>query len=107
MKIEIKNLEFKTIIGILDYERTKKQKVVIDCKIVYEYKKDFIDYAEVSQMIETIMIEKKFLLIEKALAYLSEKLKNRYKNIEKLKLTIRKPTVMKNSIVGVSETYKF
>ena len=48
MKIQISNLTFKAIIGILDFERIKKQKVIINLSFEYEFSKDkFIDYAEV------------------------------------------------------------
>jgi dihydroneopterin aldolase len=107
MKIEICSLEFEAILGILEHERKNRQKVIVNCEIYYDYKENFIDYSKVSQMIETLMISKKFLLIEDALAFLSKKLKKSYKDIKKLKLTIKKPTIMKNSIVSVSETYKY
>ncbi|NCB13429.1 MAG: dihydroneopterin aldolase, partial [Erysipelotrichia bacterium] len=47
MKIEISNLTFKCIIGILDFERIKKQKVMIDLSFEYQFSKDnFINYAD-------------------------------------------------------------
>jgi len=54
MKIHINDLSFKCIIGILDFERIKKQKVIINLSFEYEFSKDkFINYAEVSNLIET------------------------------------------------------
>lgn len=47
MKIDIENLEFKCIIGILDFERVKKQKVIINLSFDYDFGKDnFIDYSK-------------------------------------------------------------
>ena len=40
MKIEISDLTFKCIIGILDFERIKKQKVIINISFEYDFSKD-------------------------------------------------------------------
>ena len=40
MKIEIEQLTFKCIIGILDFERVKKQKVIINLSFDYDFGKD-------------------------------------------------------------------
>jgi dihydroneopterin aldolase len=62
MKIEISDLTFKCIIGILDFERIKKQKVIINISFEYEFSENtFINYAEISQLIKKTMKEKKFL----------------------------------------------
>ncbi len=54
MKIEISDLTFKCIIGILDFERTKKQKVIVNISFEYNFSKDmFINYAEISELIKT------------------------------------------------------
>ncbi|MGB5791422.1 dihydroneopterin aldolase [Poseidonibacter sp.] len=102
MKIEITDLTFKCIIGILDFERVKKQKVVINISFEYEYKKDyFIDYSEVSNLVKTIMKKKKFLLLEDALLIIQKKLNKTYK-ITKLKIKISNPDILKDCIVSLS-----
>ncbi|MFA9372552.1 MAG: dihydroneopterin aldolase [Poseidonibacter sp.] len=102
MKIEITDLTFKCIIGILDFERVKKQKVVINISFEYEYQKDyFIDYSEVSNLVKTIMKKKKFLLLEDALLIIQKKLNKTYK-ITKLKIKISKPDILKDCIVSLS-----
>lgn len=102
MKIEIKDLNFKCIIGILDFERIEKQKVIIDISFEYEFDKDiFIDYSEVSSFIKKQMKKKKFLLIEDAIIYFEKELYNKYK-INKLYLKISKPNILKDCIVSVS-----
>ena len=108
MKILIENLTFDTIIGILDFERTIPQKVSIDCTIDYSYSEgSFINYAEVTQLIETTMKEKKFELIETALDLLGKTLKEDFPLIQKLSLTIRKPNILSNCTVGVLQTFDF
>ena len=53
MKIEIEQLTFKCIIGILDFERVKKQKVIINLSFDYDFIKDnFIDYSEVANLVK-------------------------------------------------------
>ncbi|MAD41491.1 MAG: dihydroneopterin aldolase [Arcobacter sp.] len=102
MKVEIKDLSFKCIIGILDFERVKKQKVVINVSFEYKFKKDvFIDYSEISSLIESKMKMKKFLLIEDAIIYFETKLYKLYK-VKNLQIKISKPDILKNCIVSVS-----
>lgn len=85
-------LEFKCIIGCLDFERKKPQKVKIKLKIKND---DFIDYAEISDFIYAKMKEKKFIYIEDALKYFELKLKEKYPKITKIKLQIAKPQIFK------------
>jgi dihydroneopterin aldolase len=73
MKIDIENLEFKCIIGILDFERVKKQKVIINLSFEYDFSNDnFIDYSEVVDLIKQTMKKEKFKLIEDAIIYLTK-----------------------------------
>ena len=78
-EILIEDLTFETIIGILDFERKRVQKVVINLKILYEDKKNYIDYAEVVRFIKVKMIENKYLLLEDAVDDLIRLLKIKYK----------------------------
>ncbi len=102
MKIEISDLTFNCIIGILDFERIKKQKVIINISFEYEYSKDlFIDYSEISTLVKKTMKEQKFLLLEDAILYIESLLQNSYK-IHNLKIKISKPNILKNCIVSLS-----
>jgi len=102
MKIEINDLSFKCIIGILDFERVKKQKVIVNLSFEYEFKEDFfIDYSEISSFVEKKMKKRKFLLIEDAIIFLEAKLYKLYK-INNLIINISKPNILKNCIVSVS-----
>lgn len=108
MKILIENLTFETIIGILDHERTSAQQVRIDCTIEYPYaNSDFINYAEVAQIIENTMKTEKFELIETAVSVLGTTLKNNFSLIQTLSLTIRKPNILPNCTVGVQKNFIF
>jgi len=102
MKINIKNLTFKCIIGILPFEREKKQKVVINVSFNYKFKKnEFINYADIVNVLESSMKKKKFLLIEDALIYLKKEIKTNYK-IKKLTISITKPNIIDNCEVSVT-----
>ncbi|MCG3711303.1 dihydroneopterin aldolase [Aliarcobacter butzleri] len=102
MKIDIENLTFKCIIGILDFERVKKQKVIINLSFEYAFSNDkFIDYSEVVDLIKQTMKKEKFQLIEDAVLYLTKLLNQTYE-IKNLKLKISKPTILKDCIVSLS-----
>lgn len=108
MTILIENLTFETIIGILDFERTIPQKVSIDCTINYHYSNStFINYAQVSTLIEETMQAEKFELIETAIESLSQVLKKTFPLIDELNLTVRKPNILQNCTVGVQNHFIF
>lgn len=101
MKVHIKKLSFKCIIGILDFERVKKQRVIINCSYEYAFTNDvFVDYSQVASEIEQIMKNKKFLLLETAILYISKKIKKNYK-INKVKIEIEKPDILKKCKVSI------
>ena len=104
MYVSIDNLTFKTIIGILPFEREKKQKVIVDIEFTYKFKKnqkDFIDYSHVANMAKLIIKKEKFKLIEDAIIYLQRALKNEFK-LNNLKVKITKPDILKECLVSVS-----
>ncbi len=104
MKVLIEELTFKTIIGILPFERVKKQKVIIDISFEYNFSKDskeFIDYSKVSALVKKIMNKKNFELIEDAILTLEKLLYKRF-NLSNLKIKITKPDILKDCIVSVS-----
>lgn len=102
MKVEISNLTFKCIVGILDFERVKKQKVVINLSFEYDFENNsFIDYAEVSKLIEQGMKKEKFKLLEDAIIYFENLLNKKYK-IQNLNIKISKPNIIKNCVVSIS-----
>ena len=101
MTIFINNLSFDAILGMLEKERENPQKIVINAKITYQYTNDyFINYAEVLKLIKSTIIQNKFELIEEALETLLIKIKNKFPKIDKIKLKISKPDILKNCVVG-------
>jgi len=107
LKIHIEDLTFTCIIGILDFERKNTQKVIINVEIEYDFDDDFINYAEVANLIKKTLINQKFLLIEDALKDLTLQLKNKFSKINTLYLKITKPSILPDCIVSVSNTIHF
>jgi len=102
MKIEINNLEFKCIIGILNFERAKKQKVIINISFEYDFiDNSFIDYQEVANLVKKTMKQEKFELLEDAIINIEKLLYQTY-DIKNLNLKISKPNILKNCIVSLS-----
>jgi len=98
--IIIKNFEFDTIIGVLDFERVTPQKVIINSEISYTYEGKYLDYAQVSSIIKDILQTKKFEIIEDSLEYICSYLKNEFPNITHINLEILKPNILNDLIVG-------
>ncbi|UOS52273.1 dihydroneopterin aldolase [Helicobacter pylori] len=102
--VHIHNLVFETILGILEFERLKPQKISVDLDLFYTElpSKAYLDYMEIQELIQKMMQEKQYLLIEDALKDLSHALKTRYKEITELYLKISKLEISPNSQVGAS-----
>ena len=106
MTIHVEDLKFQCIIGILDFERTKPQDVIVNLTIDYDNKNGFINYADIVQIIKENMIKSEFLLIEDALDYLNLKLFKEFSSIKSLDLKITKPSILPDCKVSVSNHYK-
>lgn len=102
--VHIHNLVFETILGILEFERLKPQKISVDLDLFYTElpSKAYLDYMEIQEIIQNTMQEKQYLLIEDALKDLSHILKTHYKEISELYLKISKLEISPNSQVGAS-----
>ncbi|GAA8385242.1 dihydroneopterin aldolase [Helicobacter pylori] len=102
--VHIHNLVFETILGILEFERLKPQKISVDLDLFYTElpNKAYLDYMEIQELIQKMMQEKQYLLIEDALKDLSHVLKTRYNGISELYLKISKLEISPNSQVGAS-----
>ena len=107
MKVSIKELSFKAIIGILPIERKETQRVIIDINFEYVFHKtndEFIDYSCVAKTVKKIMKKKQFKLIEDAIIFLEKKLYKKY-NISKLHIQITKPDILPNCTVSVENAF--
>ncbi|MGN8514873.1 FolB domain-containing protein [Helicobacter pylori] len=102
--VHVYNFVFETILGILEFERLKPQKISVDLDLFYTElpNKAYLDYMEIQEIIQNTMREKQYLLIEDALKDLIQILKTRYKEISELYLKISKLEISPNSQVGAS-----
>lgn len=102
--VHVHNFVFETILGILEFERLKPQKISVNLDLFYTElpNKAYLDYMEIQEIIQNTMREKQYLLIEDALKDLSHVLKTRYKEITELYLKISKLEISPNSQVGAS-----
>jgi len=108
MTIYVEDLTFSAIIGILPEERTVPQKVIVNVKLDYEYKKDvFINYAILAQLIENDIKQKQYKLIEDALLALHVEIKNKFSQISSIKLKISKPTILAHADVSVESKVNY
>jgi len=106
MTIHVEDLKFQCILGILDFERTTPQDVVVNLDIEYEYKGNFINYADVVQIVKDLMKESEFLLIEDALENINLKLVKEFNSIKNIRLKITKPSILPDCKVSVSNHYE-
>jgi len=106
LTIQIESLTIETIIGILDFERVNRQRIVIDIEASYEYRDgEFINYADMIDLVETHLQLKEYELLEDALLGLKDVITIRYSQIAKLSIKIAKPDIIDNAIVSLSDKW--
>lgn len=108
MTIHIEDLTFDVIIGLLDFERDRPQRVIINLQASYDYNDDqFIDYADMVLLIQNELKEKRYELLENALLGLKEVLYTAYPDLQTLSLKISKPDILSQCTVSLSKTWNF
>ncbi|MCF6206141.1 MAG: FolB domain-containing protein [Sulfurovum sp.] len=108
MTIHIESLTFDAIIGLLDFEREHTQRVVIDLQADYPYSdSDFIDYAELCDLLTAKVREARYELLEDALLELETLIRSAYPQITSLFLKIAKPDIIKNVTVALSHHWDY
>lgn len=108
MTIHIEALTFDVIIGLLDFERDKPQRVIINLEASYDYKdNEFIDYADIVLLIQNELKEKRYTLLENALLGLKDILYTTYPHLQTLALKISKPDILAECTVSLSKTWDF
>jgi dihydroneopterin aldolase len=105
----VKDLCFKTIVGIWDWERQLPQKVSIDLDMGWDMSaaaksedlSDALDYKSVSKRVEAFVQEQKFQLVETAADKIAEMVMQEF-NVPWIRVAIHKPFAVTNSkSVGV------
>ena len=111
MIITIKHFQVEAIIGILEHERTAKQRIIVDSKIWYDSNHvslihGFLDYVSVLQHIQILLCEKHYTVLECALQDIAYQSFLSFPSITKITLKIQKPDIYKNCLIGVKQTFK-
>jgi len=104
--IHIEELTFDAIIGILDFERTTPQRVVVNAEIEYAYEEgQYINYATVIEIITNLIETKEYKLLEEALEELAVVLIKSYPEITSVFIKISKPDIIDNATVSLSKKW--
>ena len=90
-------LKFSCIIGILPFEREKKQKIVLKLTAKSE---EFLDYATLCAWLKNTYKKQKFKLLEESLEFIARELKKMHPKLRFLKITVSKPKIIKNAKVS-------
>jgi len=100
--ISIVDLEITCIIGILPNERVKEQTVLLDIDLDIDIGgstfaddiNETIDYTKIAEMATQLAISKKYQLIESFCSDLNNLLLDKFKIIQKSKITVKKPNAL-------------
>ncbi|HEO99699.1 MAG: dihydroneopterin aldolase [Campylobacterales bacterium] len=107
MTIHIEALTFEAIIGLLDFERERPQRVIVDLEATYPYEDTFLDYALIVEKIMAHIKSRRYELLEDALLGIKKELLENYPQITALKLKISKPDIISECSVALSHSWKF
>lgn len=105
MTIHIEDLKFQCIIGILDFERLTPQDVVINFQCQYNYENEFVNYADIVDLIKKTMILNKFELIEEAILSLKSEITKTFPLISTYTIKVTKPSILADCRVSVSSSH--
>ena len=105
--LEIEDLRFETIVGILESERVNKQEVRINAKIHYRYDEGYLDYVRVVECIQDTMCANAYGLLEELIEGVCGALKARFEAISAIDFHITKPQILPHCKVGVSAQKSF
>ncbi len=107
-KVYISDLQVDAIIGILESEREKRQRVVADVIIEYLLEDNhYVNYANVASKIENLLIKKQYGLLEDALKDMMIRIKEDYPAITSIRMKLSKPDIVENCVVAVERYRKY
>ena len=105
----VRDLRFKTIIGVWDWERQLPQIVSIDLEMGWDISaaaasgdlEDALDYKAVSQKVETFLQEQEFRLVEAAADAVANMVMDEF-SVPWIRVSVQKPhAVTQSQSVGV------
>ena len=108
MTIHIEALTFDVIIGLLDFERDRSQRVIVDLEATYNYTDaNFIDYADVILLIKNRLSQERYKLLEDALLGIKSTICSTYPQLTSLSLKVAKPDILPECSVALSNKWDF
>jgi len=108
MTIHIQALTFEVIIGLLDFERTTPQRIIVDLESRYDYTPEaFVNYADIVTSIQEELHQARYELLEEALLGLKTRLHHTYPQLKTLSLKLTKPDILPQCAVSLSEHWEF
>jgi dihydroneopterin aldolase len=102
-EVFIKNLKFRTIIGLLDHERKNEQEICVSAKFKAD---EFIDYVVICEILQADFNEHKFYKVEDALDFFEAKFKAQFRTLHSFSMKIAKPHIIDNALVGAKIKFK-
>jgi dihydroneopterin aldolase len=105
-KVLIRNLQLPVLIGVYDFERDAKQRIVFDLDCEVDTRpagrsddvKDAVDYAKVVESITSICDNSAYHLLEALAEEVAERLLVQFPLIHALQMTLYKPDIMPNDV---------
>lgn len=99
--LEIEDLRFCAIVGILESERTREQEVLINAKIHYHYDRSYLDYVRVVECVQDTICANAYGLLEELIDDVCRELYARFPMITHIDFHIAKPQILSHCRVGV------
>jgi len=105
-KVLIRNLQLPVLIGVYDFEREAKQRVIfeldcyVDCRPAGQSDdvSDAVDYAKVTEVITQICTDSEYALLEALAEHVCTELLAQFSAIQQIDLTLHKPDIMPNDV---------
>lgn len=101
MTLLLENLSLKSIIGILPSERIEEQTIIINGEFSYEYNGEYLSYVDIVDFLKREFKNNQYGLLEEALQDLKTKIQTTFPAITHYTLSIKKPEILSDCIVGV------
>jgi dihydroneopterin aldolase len=104
-KIHIEQLELLSLIGVYDWERKNKQRLLVDIELQADLSvaaktdnvNDTLNYAQVSQEVIDIAKQSDFKLIEALASHLVDCILQTFPLVNVVKLKLSKPDILANA----------
>ena len=90
-KIFLENLLLEVVMGILPFEREKRQKIRIDGEFIYfkNNEDEFLDYRDLREFLRGAFMQE-FGLLEEALEFFAKEIPKTFPQIKKYRLKVAK-----------------